>query len=241
MTSVENRGDTRGRFRRALGLGAFGAIALCSGQSLAGPLTVGAGLIGAAGGNFQSKPDLVGAEPDVNPGFGGLTIGGGFLLDARLFNLVGLEVDIIRSSDHGTGSVTFNGFKNDVTIGQGAWHFPILAKVTFPSPLIAPEVFIGPEIVSPSKASVSVDPSTFAGAFAQTADTYVMLTFGGGIEIKLPLPILDLRIPITVRGSYAPGVSSKFADRTPTVFPVVTYRSEWQYAVNGTLGAALYF
>jgi hypothetical protein len=201
----------------------------------------GAGLIGVAGGNFQDKPDRTGLQPDINPGFGGLTIGGGLMLDLRFIELIGLEVDVIRSGDHGTGTVSFNGYHNKVTIGQGAWHVPILAKVTIPSPVVAPAFFIGPEIVAPSAASTSVDPPLLAAAFTQKADTYVMLTLGAGVEIKLPLPVLDLRIPIGLRGSYAPGVSSNFADRTSTNGTSIVYRSEWKFAVNATLGAALYF
>jgi hypothetical protein len=228
---------------------ALGALTLASLPRDAHAIEIGAGLMGVAGGNFQSKPDH-GINPDVNPGFGGLTIGGGLMLDARFLSLIGLEVDVLRSSDHGKGtytaSTTFNGVsssvENKITIGQGAWHIPILAKLTFPSPLIAPQIFLGPEIVAPSKGSVTVDPALTQGAFAETASTYVMFTFGGGIEIKLPLPILDIRIPIGVRGSYNPGGSS-FTDRTKLAAlpPLVTYRSEWQFAVAGTLGAAIYF
>jgi hypothetical protein len=224
-------------------LSAFGAISLCSAQSFAGDKdwNVGVGLMGIVGGNFQSKPERATFDPDINPGFGGVTGGSGFVLDSRFFNLIGLEVDIIHSSDKGTGDVTFNGATSHVTIGQGAWHFPILAKVTFPSPLLTPMVFIGPEVIAPSKENVSVDPTFAMAGFGQTVSTYVMLTFGGGIEIKLPIPVIDLRIPITIRGSWNPSVSSKFADRTPTQFVPTTYKSDWQYAVNGTLGAAIYF
>jgi hypothetical protein len=70
-----------------------------------------------------------------------------------------------------------------------------------------------------------------------------MFTFGAGVEIKLPVPVLDLRIPIGLRGSYAPGVSSKFSDRTQVNVATMTavYRSEWKFAAAATLGAALYF
>jgi hypothetical protein len=208
------------------------------------PVQLGAGLIGLAGGNFQSKPDRGPADPDVNPGFGGLTIGGGLLLDARFIDLIGLEVDVIRSSDHGKGTVTFNGVDTKVTIGQGAWHIPILAKLTFPSPIVAPTIFLGPEIVAPSSGKTSVEvalPGVTLPPPPEKADTYVELTFGAGVEIKLPLPVIDLRIPIQLRGSYTPSVSSKFADRTPIINGVLGYRSEWQFAAVATLGAAIYF
>jgi len=65
-----------------------------------------------------------------------------------------------------------------------------------------------------------------------------------GVEIKLPLPVLDLRIPIGLRGSFAPGVSSDFNDRTSTnllAMPNITYHSEWKFQAAATLGAAVYF
>ena len=212
------------------------------------PFQIGAGLIGVAGGNFQDKPDRSGLQPDVNPGFGGPTIGGGLMVDARFLDgLLGLEVDAMRTSDHGNGSIKFSSpagsLDAKITIGQPAWHIPILAKVTIDVPIVAPAFYVGPEIVLPSVASTSVDPSLLAGNFSQTSDTYVMVTFGVGVEIKLPLPILDLRIPIGLRGGFAPGVSSDFADRT-NVDPIalhVTYRSEWKFQAAATLGAAVYF
>lgn len=228
--------------RLVVGLGAFGAVALSAAPSYADKdWMVGGGLFGIVGGNFQEKPTRSNVDPDVNPGFGGVTGGFGLMVDARFFKLIGLEVDAIHSSDHGTGDVTFNGVTTHVTIGQPAWHIPILAKVAFDMPLVVPLVFIGPEIVAPSKASVSTDPSLAAAGFSQTVDTYVMLTFGGGVEFKLPIPVVDLRIPLTIRGSWNPGVSSKFSDRTTFGLGGITYKSDWQFAVNGTLGAAIYF
>src|SRR5262249_12553709 len=102
----------------------------------------GAGLIGIAGGNFQDKPNGQPAGMESNPGFGGLTIGGGLLLDVRFMKLVGVEVDVIRSSDHGSGTqnATFNGVplaSAKFEIGQGAWHIPILPKLTFDMPIVA--------------------------------------------------------------------------------------------------------
>src|SRR5882724_2560586 len=119
---------------------ALAALALVFISHPARAVEVGAGLIGIAGGNFQDKPDRGPTDPDVNPGFGGLTIGGGLMFDVRFIDLIGLELDVIRSSDHGKGTYTFNGIQNKVTIGQGAWHIPILAKVTIPSPLVAPAI-----------------------------------------------------------------------------------------------------
>jgi hypothetical protein len=224
----------------ALGLAAFFA------PKTAHAFNLGVGVIGTAGGNFLDKPSRTALDPDLYPGFGGFTGGGGLMVDGRFLDFLGLELDVIRSSDKGTGSVTFNvpGFsgKYDLKIGQSAWHLPILAKLAIPSPLVAPTFVLGPEIVFPDKANASFTGPYTNATVKQTASTYVMITGGVGIEIKLPLPVLDLRIPLGLRFSYAPGIPGTFDERVK-VNPGggYTYQSEWKFAVNGTLGAALYF
>jgi hypothetical protein len=211
---------------------------------------LGVGLVGAVGGNFLDKPDRTAGEPDIYPGYGGLTIGGGLMLDARFLDgLLGVEADVIRSSDKGSGDVTFTsqipGFvaSEKVThkIGQGAWHVPLLAKLAIPSPVVAPVLMLGPEFVFPSSPSSTVDPALQGFTVRAKADNYVAITAGVGVEIKLPLPILDLRIPVDLRASYNPSVSSKFSDRVQSGGTTLTYHSEWKYSVALTAGAALYF
>lgn len=208
---------------------------------------IGVGLMGAVGGNFQTKPDRKLGDADLNPGFGGLTAGGGLMLDGRVLDgLLGVEVDVLRTSDTGRGTVRLSGpgFAADykVTIGQSAWHVPILAKITIPSPLVAPMFFLGPELVFPSSSEATLDgPGAPAGIVHSSADSYVMITGGAGVEIKLPLPILDLRIPVGLRVSYNPSLSGSYSDRTKFAANGTTYDSAWQIAVNFTAGAALYF
>lgn len=218
------------------------------------PFSVGAGLLGVAGGNFIAKPgDKTLTVPGVGtgqaefyPGFGGTTLGGGLMLDLRFIDLLGLEVDVLRTSDKGSGDITFNGvYKVKISIEQSAWHVPILAKVVVPGPIVRPMFFIGPELVFPSGAKAESD-KPIGTAIDAKADSYTMLTFGGGVEIKLPLPSLDLRIPIGLRGSYNPGVSDKLADRidvqwSGSTAQKITYHTEWQYQVAMTLGVAAYF
>jgi hypothetical protein len=236
----------RGVWLRIVGL-AFGIAALST-SGTARATEVGVGLMGAVGGNFQDKPDRTAVQPDVNPGFGGLTAGGGLMADLRFLDkgLLGLEVDVLRTTDKGTGTITFSalGASADykLTIGQSAWHLPILAKVTIPSPIVAPMFFVGPEIVFPSDGEAKSDPAIPVTLHAK-ADRYVMVTAGAGVEIKVPLPILDLRIPIGLRFSYNPSLKSSFSDRTKisATGTEATYDSAWKFAVNATLGAALYF
>lgn len=225
---------------RLLGLG----LGLCvlGAPGVARAADLGLGLMGAVGGNFQDKPNRTATDPDVNPGFGGLTAGGGLMIDGRVLDLLGLEVDVLRTSDKGTGTINFPFGSYKLTIGQSAWHVPILAKLTIPSPLVAPMFFVGPELVFPSDATAKLDgPGVDAASLHAKADHYVMITAGAGVEIKLPLPVLDLRIPIGLRVSYNPSLSSSFADRTKRTTEGTTYDSAWKFAVNLTAGAALYF
>lgn len=206
---------------------------------------LGVGLIGSAGGNFLDKPDRNQFEPDIYPGYGGLTLGGGLLVDVRFLDeLLGLELDVIRSTDKGKGDLTFTSPLGALTLkhtlGQSSWHLPLLLKLTIKSPVVAPQFFVGPEFVFPSEAESTTDPPV--PGITATADNYVMITGGGGIEIKLPLPVIDLRIPIGLRFSYNPSVPSAFADRVTATSPTTAvYHSEWKYAASLTLGAALFF
>jgi hypothetical protein len=169
------------------------------------------------------------------------------MLDGRILDgLLGLELDVIRSNDKGSGTVNFSGLGETIsvkqTIGQAAWHLPLLAKITFPSPLIAPMIFLGPEFVFPGSGSSETSVPVIGVDLRAHADHYVMITAGGGVEIKLPLPVIDLRIPVGIRASFNPSVPSGFNDRVKTSgTDTVTYYSAWKYAVNFTAGAALYF
>lgn len=216
--------------------------------------SAGAGVLGVAGGNFISKPsDKTLTVPGVGtgqaefyPGFGGTTLGGGLMLDLRFIDLLGLELDVLRTTDRGQGDITFNGvYKVTFTIEQSAWHVPILAKVVIPGPIVRPMFFVGPELVFPSGATAEANKPIGTEVDA-SAESYTMLTFGGGVEIKLPLPAIDLRIPIALRGSYNPSVSDKLKDRievqwSGSAAQKITYHTEWQYQVAMTLGVAAYF
>lgn len=200
----------------------------------------GAGLMGIVGGNFLDKPERSNLQPDIYPGYGGMTLGGGLVLDPRFLDgWLGVELDVIRSTDKGKGDVTINGIKITHTLGQTSWHVPVLAKLTIPSP-VAPQFFLGPEFVFPSTPESTTEPPGIP--ITATADNYVSITGGAGIEIKLPLPVIDLRIPVGLRVSYTPSVPSGFSERvTPTSFTSAVYHSEWKYAFNFTLGAVLFF
>jgi len=223
-------------------------------------LELGAGLVGVGGGNFLSKPSdrtlpvgTTGARVETSfyPGFAGSTLGGGAALDARILPWFGLEIDVLRTTDRGSGeySLTIPGrtLKFDLTITQSAWHVPVLAKAAIPGPVVSPVFVLGPELVFPGDAAMEVENDLGATlpTLSAEVDGYWMLTFGGGLEIALPLPAIDLRIPFSLRGSWNPGVSDALEDRVETDVTVpgspVVIRSEWEYQVVATLGVSAYF
>ena len=70
------------------------------------------------------------------------------------------------------------------------------------------------------------------------------------MEIKLPTPGIDLRIPVSLRGSVNPSTSDKLEDRVDAELEQIgnqvrvnsiVYKSEWKYQVLLTAGAAAYF
>jgi hypothetical protein len=224
-----------------------------------GAVMFGVGALGALGGNFLDKPDdthpkyqgvSIGLE--TYPGFGGMSGGGGLMLEGRFIGLLGLEVDVLRSSDHGHGDLTINGTKFTMTIGQSATHVPVLAKLVAPLPVVRPMVFVGPEFVFPSSAEGKVDPVVVGfPQITAKADSYTMVSFGLGMEFVLPVPSIDLRIPFTLRGGYNPSAGDTLDDRaTHTITPAganvvridkIEYKSEWRYQTYATLGVAAYF
>ena len=72
--------------------------------------------------------------------------------------------------------------------------------------------------------------------------------FGLGVEINLPIPKVDLRIPLALRGSANPGVSDKRVERARHVTSVtsdqlvsVSYNTEWKFQAVGSFGLSGHF
>jgi hypothetical protein len=214
--------------------------------------TLGAGLLGVAGGTFTGKPadktwEGTAYDADVYPGFAGSALGGGLMIDARFYDVVGLEIDLIQSTDEGSGTLTWNGFDHDITIGQSALHVPVLFKASLPAGLVSPSIFLGPEFVFVGDATASAVAETRLEFEARNSN-YTAFAFGIGFEFALPTPIVDLRIPLTLRGSYNPGVSDKLSDRMELTNQTSAvsgsgfrYESNPQYQALFTLGVAAYF
>lgn len=208
----------------------------------------GAGIVGLSKPGDTSVQTAAGAATDPSyPGFFGSTAGAGLSLDARLLGVVGLEADLFYAfGDKGSGDLTLGPTKYNITIGQPALHVPVLLKGVLPIGIVRPFAGFGPEFVVPGKSTATVDQPGIQTNIGARADGYTLLTLALGVEIKLPLPAVDLRIPIALRGSLNPGTSDKIGDRrdqtlSGTAIQSVTYKSEWQYQGMITAGASIWF
>jgi hypothetical protein len=221
-------------------------------------INAGLGPMAGFGGNFLGKPGdktFTAANGQMGtsqayPGFSGTEYALGLFLDVRVLKLVGIEVDFLRVSGKGSGDITLttsnNGVVNNIDgslqIQQTATHIPVLVKGVLPLPLVAPYIFVGPEFVF-----VSDNGATMSGALAASqttngaySDNYKYWTFGFGMEIKLPVPDIDMRIPISIRGSVNPGVSDHLQDRWIVNGNNLAMNTQWQYAVSGNVGFGFY-
>lgn len=239
-------------------------------------VSVGGGFMGIVGGNFIDKPgdqtipingqDVsdVGAVPEY-PGFAGVARGFGFFVDFRVMDYLGLEFDVLPMRGSGKADLKVTYFNTGTGAAEShefsaylvtdAWHLPLLIKGILPTELVSPSLFLGPEFVipedivdgGPATEISGDDPHTIV--YSATADFYTMFTFGIGMEFNLPFPadwIVQASIPLTIRGSYNPGVSDKRSERANYI-PAnempreVQFKTEWQWQAIATLGAQVMF
>lgn len=227
-------------------------------------MTFGVGLIGTAGANFLDKPgdQTVGGaqfpEDSEYPGFAGTALGVGPMIEFRFFGYVGIEIDFLFQSDRGTADLTSTTrdasgniiSREDFTIkiGHRATHIPLLFKGALPGKWVTPVVFLGPEFVIPSdgecEQACQNNPSgTTYGAYSES---YTAFAFGLGMEINLPIPKADIRIPLALRGNFNPGVGGTRDDRAEhdTAGGNIVreeFSTAWKFQATGTFGAAWHF
>jgi hypothetical protein len=222
----------------------------------------------------QNGTDLSNSLPEY-PGFAGLTLGGGGFLDLRAVEYVGIEFGIYGTTDKGSAELTLttsgaggiDTSKFNIKIQQKSLHMPLLVKGIIPGKIAQPFLFVGPEFVIPLKKCASpvsaadgdhcvvTVEKTSGNAPRQPADyfnntaKYIMVTFGLGVEFKLPLPIpkklFDIRIPLSLRGSVTPGVSGKRDDREHVRVAgtqvSVEYVTNWKFQAVANIGVAFHF
>ncbi|MBM4357512.1 MAG: hypothetical protein FJ096_05305 [Deltaproteobacteria bacterium] len=221
----------------------------------------------------QSIGGRTGAAADPKyPGFAGSSFGGGGFIDVRFIDYVGFEFGVVQMTDKGNAELTITNLGNgaqatfDVKLSQPALHMPLLLKVAIPGVIAQPIFFVGPEFVVPLASCRDDDAtrkdkpecqaevvSTSGGGSLGTKygivnNNYISVMFGLGAEFKLPIPKVDVRLPLTLRGAVNSGVSSKRDDRelndvdaVSGVINRVEYRSEWKFEAYGSLGASIHF
>ncbi len=180
--------------------------------------------------------------PVPYPGFWGLAGGGGLTLNAMYRGFVGGELDLLYSMDTAKGEIN----NQKIEASQGAFHIPLLAKAAVPLRWVRPFLLIGPEFVIPGSPTVKSDISIYPDK--GNVSPYINLATGFGFEFILPAEDgLDLRIPLSFRGSFNLGVDDtvakrvrfgeSLADGTPTIKSINT---DWQYQAFIMLGFSWY-
>ena len=128
-----------------------------------------------------------------------------------------------------------------------------------PGEIVSPMLFVGPEFVLPSKPSLTMTPatgnaSTVKFGVVEDLPNYTLVTFGLGMEFILPIPVdvLQVRIPLQLRGSIDPGAASTREERS-SIYDVTTsadgsvtgyredYKTRWKFQAYATLGASVHF
>lgn len=227
------------------------------------PLRISVGLVGVAGVVVLDEPgdqhiEVAGARGEpmgvpTYPGFVGPTAGGGISLELRAFELVGLQLDILRTYDQGHGDlqVSHRDSAHDytLTVAHDALHLPLLLKALVPGEIVQPMILVGPEFVAPfdAQAEVSEGASPYEFRYDARSETYTMLTVGLGLEIKLGIEALDLRLPVSLRGSVTPEVGdarwqrATYRGRDIHRLSEVELDTTWQYQVAATVGLSAWF
>lgn len=207
---------------------------------------VGVGALGVAGGSFMTQPEdraLDGAsEPLPYSAMAGFSPGYGASLDVRAFGVVGLEVDVIRSTDTALSHYLVNDQEVPFQVIQPAWHVPLLLKLHAPSPVIRPNLQLGAQLVLPIATNVEVE-GNLPFALSAEAEPYLLWVAGVGAEVKLPIAGADIRLPISFRAGFNTPFNERAIDRALYGLDDEGYvtsmemRSEWE--VHGAVTAGL--
>ncbi len=217
-------------------------------------IEIGVGAAGFMNGTFMSDlPDdkkivqVNGQDAIVPyPGFWGLGGGGGVQLNAMYRGFIGMQLDLLFSQDNGQGEITLNDGTPAATeikleMSQGAFHIPLMVKAAIPLKSVRPFLLLGPEFVIPGDPEMTTDPK-LAQALEAEADPYINLTTGFGFEFLVPAEGVDLRIPLSIRGSFNFGTADDVKGRMSITDQgqIVGINSEWEYQAFVMLGLTWY-
>jgi hypothetical protein len=225
-------------------------------------MTFGVGIVGQVGAAILDKPDdqtVGGVDYTLNseyPGFFGVASAVGPKIEFRFFGYGGIELQFLFGSASGSAELEHTDLgsgaqqKFNIEIGQGETHIPLLFKGVLPGEWVNPFVFIGPEFVIAGDATCEGDCIANPGNtdYAATKEGYTAFAFGLGLEVNLPIPTADIRIPLSLKGNFNPGVSSKRDERAthtvggaPANINSENFSTAWKFQAVGNFGAAWHF
>ena len=214
------------------------------------PVALGVGAFFNAGGTFMTQPrdrDYPGLAGDLPfSGWAGFSPGVGGTIDFRVKDIVGLQVDLIRSQENAQSEYGINGEDIRFAVRHPAWHIPILLKAGIPSDVVSPVIFVGYHLVLPGDPDLP-QPAGIPWQLSAKNSSYDLWMFGLGFEGKLPIDGVDLRIPFHLRGSVNTPFPDAAVERAEYTFvdggvlQGMEYDLEWQYHAGITLGLTWYF
>jgi hypothetical protein len=269
-----------GLFALGISQSAFAGDVIAIGVGLQGHLGAAAST-GLGPQDVLMPPSGFGADTlaKAGPSFGGPYGGIGAMAELRLIKMLGIEVDYTRTLITASGDVPLGAAFPNPTGGMGLpsvnlafnqWQhqIAILGKFALPSPLVAPFIAVGPEFAFPDSPDITIKPSVPGITITAHAGGYTMLTGVIGVELKLPIPKIDIRIPVGARLSYnlsSPDNPAVCGDingmqldpkiptggncrlhftgtlNASTQSLTIDYRTEWKYMIGGQAGIAVYF
>jgi hypothetical protein len=188
-------------------------------------LNMGVGLKGGLNGSggvgvpenetFPFNGGQIGGDPEVYPMFG---LGGavGVALEARAFDIVGLETGLHLSYDNGNGYEDKNDAitgRTYITINQEqrttALHIPLLLKLVVPGAVVRPVFGLGVEFVLQQSSTLEYDTQPTVNPHAIETTNYTLGMFTAGLEFRAGA----VRIPLEFRAGYNLNFSNKASDR----------------------------
>ncbi|MCB9674067.1 MAG: hypothetical protein H6737_03065 [Alphaproteobacteria bacterium] len=213
-------------------------------------VALGVGAFFNGGGTFMTQPqDRTGFGLVDLPfsGFAGFSPGGGVSVDFRWRDIVGVEVDLIRSIDTAQSEYGINGVDYRFKAVVPSWHIPMMLKAGIPSKGVSPNLFFGVNVVVPGEPEIQLPtPNGIPWQMTAQTKTYSRMFFGLGFEGRLPIDGVDIRIPFTLRGSMATSYPNSAIERAEydirnNVLFGMEYDLRWQYHAAVTLGVSYYF
>ena len=201
-----------------------------------GAAQVGFG-VGAKGGMDLSYLSEPASDPTDTflPGFAGPGGAVGLSFDLIVFDVIGVEVDVLFARHGGSGTTIVeaaSGGSMEINweLTSSALHIPLLIKARLPLGPVTPLIAIGPEFVIGLDADFTgISDLQIPFATEGQAASYVMLTLALGADIDA----LAVTIPVELRLSVQPGLSDSPASRatfSPSMeaFDDVAVQASWE-------------